>query len=151
MGSVRRGVGPILTRMAAGQPKGKTPSFAEQFGERLRAAREKRGMTQQELAEALGIHRPRITKYESGAMFPEGETLAAIGVVLEMSLDELILGRPSQQPDEIRDARLRASIRELERLRDRRLVNVVVAVVDALVAQEQHAAVHERVSQHRKK
>src|ERR1051326_933986 len=151
MGSVRRGVGPILTRMAAGQPKGKTPSFAEQFGERLRAAREKRGMTQQELAEALGIHRPRITKYESGAMFPEGETLAAIGVVLEMSLDELILGRPSQQPDEIRDARLRASIRELERLRDRRLVNVVVAVVDAVRSEERRVGKERRVSQHRKK
>lgn len=149
--STTRGPGSILARMAATQSKGKGPSFAEEFGARLRAIREKRGMTQQELADALRIHRPRITQYESGAVFPEGETLAALGAVLEVSLDELILGKESEQPDEVRDARLRASIRELEQLRDRKLVNVVVTIVDALVAQEHHAAVQERVSKRKKR
>jgi transcriptional regulator with XRE-family HTH domain len=147
----RRGVGAILSRMAATKRKGTPPTFAEAFGARLRETRERRGMTQQELADALGIHRPRITQYETGVVVPEGETLAALGAVLEVSLDELILGRPSEQADDVRDARLRASIRELEQLHDRKLVNVVVAVVDALVAQEQHAAVQSRVAERRKK
>jgi len=137
--------------MAASKPKDPPSTFAEAFGARLRDIRERRGMTQQQLADALGIHRPRITQYETGVVVPEGETLAALGAVLEVSLDELILGRAGEQPDDVRDARLRASIRELEQLHDRKLVNVVVAVVDALVAQEQHAAVQSRVSQRRKR
>jgi len=145
------GLGSILARMAATQSKKKAPTFAEAFGARLRGIREKRGMTQQELADALHIHRPRITQYESGAVFPEGETLAALGAVLEVSLDELILGKASAQPDEVRDTRLRACIRELEQLRDRKLVDTVVAVVNALVAQEHHAAVQQRLSKSRKR
>jgi len=112
-----RGVGSILSRMASAKSKAGATSFAEAFGARLREIREKRGLTQQQLAHALHIHRPQITQYESGAVVPEGETLAALGAVLEVSLDELILGRPSEKPDDVRDARLRASIRELEELR----------------------------------
>lgn len=150
-GSEPRGVGAILSRMGASKPKDAPASFAEAFGARLRDVREKRGMTQQQLADALNIHRPRITQYESGVVVPEGETLAALGAVLEVSLDELILGRASERPDDVRDARLRASIRELEQLRDRKLVDIVVAVVDALVAQEHHAAVQKRVGERRKR
>ena len=150
IGGGARGVGSILARMASTQSKSKGPTFAEEFGARLRVIREKRGLTQQELAEALHMYRPQISKYEAGMVFPEGQTLVAMGKVLEVSMDELILGQQSEQPDEVRDARLRASIRELEQLRDRKLVNVVVAVVDALVSQEHHAAVQERVSKRKK-
>ena len=146
-----RGVGSILSRMASAKSKAGATSFAEAFGARLREIREKRGLTQQQLADALHIHRPQITQYESGAVVPEGETLAALGAVLEVSLDELILGRPSERPDDVRDARLRASIRELEELRERKLVDVIVTIVDALVAQEHHAAVQERVGRRRKR
>lgn len=143
--------GAILARMATGKSKVSTLTFAEAFGARLREIRERRGMTQQQLADALKIHRPRITQYETGVVVPEGETLAAIAAVLEVSLDELILGRPSEQPDDVRDARLRASVRELEELRNRKLVDVVVTVVDALVSQEHVAAVQARVTKRQKK
>jgi transcriptional regulator with XRE-family HTH domain len=147
----RRGGGSILARMASKQSRSKGPSFAEQFGERLRALRERRGMTQQELADALQMHRPQMSKYESGSVFPEGQTLVALGKVLEVSMDELILGTEAEAPDEVRDTRLRASIRELEKLRDRNLINVVVTVVRALVVEGQQTAMRERLTPSRKR
>ena len=115
---------------------------------RLRASREKRGLTQQQLAEGIDTYAPQISKYESGE--PEGETLAALAAVLEVSLDALILGRPADRPDDVRDVRL-PSIRELEELHDRPSIDVAVTVIDALVAQAHQSALCERVSHRRKR
>ncbi len=40
------------------------------FGEKFKAEREKRGLTQQEVADSLGINRRMITRYENGISFP---------------------------------------------------------------------------------
>lgn len=40
------------------------------FGEKFKMEREKRGLTQQETADALGINRRMITRYENGISFP---------------------------------------------------------------------------------
>lgn len=42
------------------------------FGEKFKAEREKRKLTQQEVADALGINRRMITRYENGISFPRG-------------------------------------------------------------------------------
>ena len=38
------------------------------FGEKFKAEREKRKLTQQEVADALGINRRMITRYENGIL-----------------------------------------------------------------------------------
>ena len=40
------------------------------FGEKFKAEREKRNLTQQEVADGLGINRRMITRYEHGLSFP---------------------------------------------------------------------------------
>lgn len=40
------------------------------FGEKFRAEREKKGLTQQQTADGLGINRRMITRYENGISFP---------------------------------------------------------------------------------
>lgn len=40
------------------------------FGEKFKNEREKRGLTQQEVADGLGINRRMITRYENGISFP---------------------------------------------------------------------------------
>lgn len=40
------------------------------FGEKFKEEREKRGLTQQEVADALNINRRMITRYENGLSFP---------------------------------------------------------------------------------
>ena len=40
------------------------------FGEKFRAEREKKGLTQQQTADGMGINRRMITRYENGISFP---------------------------------------------------------------------------------
>ena len=40
------------------------------FAEKFKAAREQRGLTQQQVADGLGLNRRMITRYETGQSFP---------------------------------------------------------------------------------
>ncbi|HIQ70451.1 MAG TPA: helix-turn-helix transcriptional regulator [Candidatus Avoscillospira stercorigallinarum] len=40
------------------------------FAEKFKAARERRGLTQQQVADGLGLNRRMITRYETGRSFP---------------------------------------------------------------------------------
>ena len=61
-------------------------SFAENF----RNARKKSGLTQQQVADALGLDRSSIAQYERGFSKPSFDNIAKICSLLNVSLDELI-------------------------------------------------------------
>ena len=63
---------------------------------RLRAAR---GMSQEELAAALGVSRQSVSKWETGAATPELDKVAALAALFGVTMDELVLGeaRPAQE------------------------------------------------------
>src|SRR3954464_3160215 len=147
----RRETGRILRRMATNRPRGKGSTFGEEFGARLRAARDRRGMTQAQLAEVTGAYPSQISNYENGEKVPEGETMVALADALDVSLDELARGTPREEPDEVRDVRLRASVRELEAAADRKLIDAAVTTIDGLVALARHQEFEERVSKRRKR
>ena len=52
------------------------------FGENLKNIRKQRSITQEELAEALGVSRQAISKWESGNGYPETEKLIIISKTL---------------------------------------------------------------------
>ena len=60
------------------------------FGERLREARKKAGMTQEQLAEVLSVSRQAVTKWESDKGIPDVENLKLIAKVLDVSIDYLL-------------------------------------------------------------
>lgn len=60
--------------------------------ERLRVLREEKGITQAEIASALGVDRTTYTKYESGASIPDARMLEKLADFFEISVDYL-LGR----------------------------------------------------------
>lgn len=62
------------------------------FGERLRTLREKRGWTQQDLADRLNISRNTVAGYESKGKIPREDTLISIADIFGVSTDYL-LGR----------------------------------------------------------
>ena len=62
------------------------------FGERLRAIRTARGLTQEELAGVFKVSSVMISKYESGLNFPETELLIAMANYFGVTVDGL-LGR----------------------------------------------------------
>ena len=61
-----------------------------EFNEKLQELRKRKGLTQEELAEALYVSRTAISKWESGRGFPNIESLKAISKYFSVSLDELL-------------------------------------------------------------
>ncbi|HJJ28784.1 MAG TPA: helix-turn-helix transcriptional regulator [Methanocorpusculum sp.] len=55
------------------------------FAERLRQARIRKNMTQEELAEKIGVTKMSISKYERGVSVPRGKNLTALAEVLGVS------------------------------------------------------------------
>ncbi len=58
--------------------------------ERLYTLRREKGLSQEQLAEALGVSRQAVSKWESGAAMPESERLIALAAFYGVSLDALL-------------------------------------------------------------
>jgi transcriptional regulator with XRE-family HTH domain len=71
---------------------------AKIFGRNLRAARLKAGLSQEEVANACGLHRTEISLLERGRRQPRLETLARLADLLGSTLDELRDGIRFEQP-----------------------------------------------------
>jgi len=67
-----------------------TTAAGELFGARLREVRLKRGLSQQELAERVGIPQPHVSAMESGVKFPNLLTVLRLAVALECKVTDLV-------------------------------------------------------------
>jgi len=56
----------------------------------LKRIRERRGLTQQQLAERAGAHRITIVKLESGALRPGVDLLEAVARALKVKVNDLL-------------------------------------------------------------
>lgn len=63
-----------------------------EFGEQLKRARELEGYTQQSFAEKIYVTRQTVSRWESGARYPDLHTTKKIAEVLNVSIDELLSG-----------------------------------------------------------
>ena len=63
-----------------------------EFGEKLLNLRKSRGLTQEELAQALYVSRTAVSKWESGRGYPSIESLKGIAGYFSVTVDELISG-----------------------------------------------------------
>ena len=66
------------------------------FAENLQAFRKKNGLTQEDLAELLGVSRQAVSKWEQGDGYPEVEKLLVLAEKLGVSLDALMGREPSE-------------------------------------------------------
>lgn len=66
------------------------------LAENLRTLREKRGMTQEQLAERMEVSRQTVSKWESGGSYPEMEKLLALSELFHCTMDELLKGNIRQ-------------------------------------------------------
>ncbi len=60
-----------------------------EIGKKLRQLRVSAGLTQQQLAERLGVGRVNYTRYENDAVRPDYETIIKIADFFDISLDEI--------------------------------------------------------------
>ena len=79
------------------------------LGDIIRRERTARRMTQEELAQLLGVTAPAVNKWEKGNAYPDITLLAPIARLLGVSLDELLSFR-----DHLTDAEIETQTRELE-------------------------------------
>ncbi len=60
------------------------------FEEKIVQIRKEKGLSQEELAETLGVSRQAVAKWESGASYPEVDKLIAICNLFQISIDSLL-------------------------------------------------------------
>lgn len=66
------------------------------YGDRIALLREKRGLTQEELSNKIGISRASLSHYETSRREPDYETINKIATFFKVSIDYL-LGRTNLQ------------------------------------------------------
>ena len=59
------------------------------FGKRIKALRQKKGLTQEKLAEILGIGERNLSKIECGVNFVSADTLEKLAIALDVTIKEL--------------------------------------------------------------
>lgn len=67
-------------------------SYAMSFEENLQSLRDRSGLTQEALAERLGVSRQSVSKWESGGSFPEMEKLFILCELFHVDLDTMLRG-----------------------------------------------------------
>lgn len=72
------------------------------IGSVIAAKRRENGLTQEELAEYLGVSKPAVSKWESGQSCPDIALLPVIASYFGISVDSLLDYRPQMTRDEIR-------------------------------------------------
>jgi transcriptional regulator with XRE-family HTH domain len=69
------------------------------FAQRLVAVRKERGMTQQTLADQVGVHVTQIRRYEAGTSQPTLDVLRALAVGLSVTTDALVFNEDERDPE----------------------------------------------------
>jgi transcriptional regulator with XRE-family HTH domain len=77
--------------------------FAMAFPQRLLTLRKARGLTQQQLADKVGVHVVQLRRYEAGRAQPTLDVLKHIAIALSVSADALVFDDNERDPsDELR-------------------------------------------------
>ena len=67
------------------------------FGDRLKQYRTNEGLSQEQLAEKIGVSRQAITKWETKRGLPDVENMIILAEIFKMTLDELVLQESKKQ------------------------------------------------------
>lgn len=94
-----------------------------EFNKKIQELRKQKGLTQEELAEALYVSRTAISKWESGRGYPNIDSLKAIAKFFGITIDELLSG------DELLAVAQEDSIRKEKNFRD-----LVFGLLDCSIA-----------------
>lgn len=106
--------------------------WAVNFPDHLAALRKQKGMTQQQLAEKIGVHVVQLRRYEGGTSQPTLDVIRAMAVALEISADELLFDKDERGPDETMKLRFEAVSRF-----DPEAKKVVQQVLDSMILQQE--------------
>ena len=98
-------------------------------GQRIKTAREKKNMTQEDLAALIDISQAHISVIERGTKIPRIDTFAAIANALGVSADELLVDVVDHASSGVA-SELSAAIEDLPRDEKMRVLKVISALLD---------------------
>jgi len=110
------------------------------FGEILKRLRSERSLSQQELADLVGVHVRQVSKYEMGTSLPTLERIRRMAEVLDVSADDLVFGstkRKKPAADSLKNPILAERLRTLEQMASRDELRSVIDLLDAFIAKKQ--------------
>jgi transcriptional regulator with XRE-family HTH domain len=115
-------------------PRKKSPPSA--FGRRLDALRKARGLTQLQVAQALGTTQRTVSYYENQGGSPPAHVVVALAKLLHVSADELLGLKPSKIEQKKQDPEKRRLWKRFQRMaylpeRDQR---AVIRLINSLVS-----------------
>lgn len=85
------------------------------FSDNLRKAREREGMTQFELAKAIGVSQPTVAQYEKGQILPTIITGVSLARALNTTCEDLVTDRTAEVYDNIVQALTTGNLSEDEK------------------------------------
>jgi transcriptional regulator with XRE-family HTH domain len=103
-----------------------------EFPQRLVALRKAKGLTQQALADAVGVHVTQLRRYEAGTSQPTLPVLRKLAVALSVSADVLLFEKDERGPHD--DLRLQFEALEALDDQDRQ---VIALLIDAFIKKHQ--------------
>ena len=106
-----------------------------EFPQKLRRARQLKGLTQGQLARKVGADIQRISKYERGILVPTTGILLKLAEALEVTVDFLIRSGDNNPAGAIGDPELLERFRHVTEL-PKQEQGVVLTLIDALVKKQ---------------
>ncbi len=115
--------------------------FAMEFPERLTALRKARGLTQQALADQVGIAVLQVHRYENGTSQPTLDVIRRLAIALSVSADMLVFDEQERGPSDA----LRYQFETVSRMSEHEQ-ETVRELLDAIIVKNQVAGALERVA-----
>ncbi|AXR62923.1 helix-turn-helix domain-containing protein [Leptospira mayottensis] len=113
-----------------------TEILVEKLGTNIRSLRSKKGWSQTELADKIGVHLTHINRIENGKYLPSLDTVVLLAEALESSLDILVNGSTESSKDiRIEDQSFAEKIRLLNSL-DEEEKKAVTLFLDSLLSKK---------------
>ena len=109
------------------------------IGENIKTYRQKKGYTQEEVANRLHVTRQTISKWEKGQSVPDAEQLIKLAVILETTVSELLgtqaegKEEPNQLAKELSRINTQLAIRNHRTRRVLKIIAVALLAFAALV------------------
>lgn len=110
------------------------------FAQTLKRLRLEKHISQQELADLIGVHVRQVSKYEMGTSLPTLERIKRMAEVLGVSADEIVFGVAKRRMPEngsIKHPVLAEKLRKLESVASREDLKSIVDLLDAFIAKKQ--------------
>ena len=105
------------------------------LGEKIKQIRSEKGLSQQELADKLEVHRKTIAFYEQNKTQPPADILQKMASIFEISYDDLLSGESDFSGIVVKDKSLIPTFQEIDNLSDTGK-DVVKIVVEGLALRE---------------